>query len=276
MNADAIKTMKLYSGVSRVHEALTAEGFGPADPLPLDALTRHDQLHYYGTDAVDEAVAALAPAAGGNVLDIGAGYGGPARYFADRTRTTVTAVELQADLDQAASDLTARAQIGGAVRHVCGDILSVPLADNAFDGAISYLALYHIPSREPLFPRLFNALKPGAALYIEDLYAPRPLSAGEQDVMSKALYGNTLPDREGYIAEIASAGFADIDLTDMSEPWGRFCAERLAGFRAVRDEKTAIHGPDTVAALDAFYQTMCDLFDGGRMGGARIRARKPG
>lgn len=276
MTADAIKTMKLYSGVDRVHQALSAEGYGADAALPLDALTRHDQLHYFGTQAVDEAVEVLVPPADGHVLDIGAGYGGPARYFADRTGATVTAVELQPDLDRAAADLSARAVMRGQVRHVCGDILRVDLDAGAFDGAISYLALYHIPDRAPLFPRLFAALKPGAAIYVEDLYAPRPLAGDEIRLMSEALYGNTLPDRDGYLTEIANAGFTDIELTDLSAPWGAFCADRLAAFRSAREEKLAIHGPDTVAALDAFYRTMCRLFDGGRMGGARITARKPG
>lgn len=276
MTADAIKSMKLYSGVGRVHEALAAEGFGPDDPLPLEALTRHDQLHYFGTDAVDEAISLLSPPPGGQVLDIGAGYGGPARYFADRTGTTVTAVELQPDLNDAAGDLTRRAQTRGAVQHVCGDILSVPLPEAGFDGAISYLALYHIPAREPLFPRVFSALKPGARLFIEDLYAPHALNDDEQLVMREALYGNTLPDRDGYVAELARAGFTDIAFSDMSKPWGEFCAERLAGFRAVREQKLVVHGRETVEALDAFYTTICGLFDGGRMGGARVVARKPG
>ncbi|MEM7059370.1 MAG: methyltransferase domain-containing protein [Pseudomonadota bacterium] len=275
MTADAIKSMKLYSGVDRVHQALAAEGYDPDDPLPLSALTQHDQLHYFGTDAVDEAVELLNPPTNGRVLDIGSGYGGPARYFADRTGASVTAVELQQDLDQAAADLTARAQITGSVQHVCGDILQVNLDDACYDGAISYLALYHIPAREPLFPRLFQALKPGAAIYVEDLYAPAPLSGDEQEIMQTALFGNTLPSREAYVDEIAGAGFQEIELTDMAEPWGGFCAERLAAFRTVRDDKLAIHGPETVAALDAFYETMCRLFDGGRMSGARITARKP-
>lgn len=276
MTADAIKTMKLYSGVDRVHQALAAEGFGPDAALPLAALTRHDQLHYFGTQAVDEAVATLAPPTDGHVLDVGAGYGGPARYFADRTATTVTAVELQPDLNRAAAELTARAAMRGQVRHVCGDILKVDLDAESFDGAISFLALYHIPDRAPLFPRLFAALKPGAAIFIEDLYAPLPLTEDEVALMQRALYGNTLPDRAGYVAEIAGAGFTDVELTDMTAAWGRFCADRLAAFRADREKKLAVHGPETVMALDAFYEIMCGLFDGGRMGGARITARKPG
>ena len=275
MTADAIKTMKLYSAVDRIHDDLADAGYGRQDPLTLDVLTRFDQLHYFGTEAVDEAVAAIRPPQGGRILDIGSGFGGPARWFADRTATTVAAVELQPDMNDAAASLTARTPIRGKVEHVCGDILDVALPAASHDGAISYLALYHIPGRAPLFPRLHATLKPGATLYIEDLYMRAPLNPEEAELMRDALYSNTLPDQAGYIAELEDAGFTAIDFQDMSAPWGTFCAERLAAFRAASDHKVAVHGPDTVEALDFFYATICRLFDGGRLGGTRIIARKP-
>ena len=275
MTADAIKTMKLYNAVGRIHDDLAAAGYGRTDPLTLDVLTAFDQLHYFGTEAVDEAIASIRPPAGGRILDIGSGFGGPARYFADRTGTTVSAVELQPDMNATAADLTARTALCGTVEHVCGDILQVPLAPESYAGAISFLALYHIPGRAPLFPRIFAALRPGALIYVEDLYARKPLDETESRVMREAFYGNTLPDEAAYVAELRDAGFADICFTDMSEPWGRFCAERLAAFRATRDDKLRVHGQEVVAALDTFYQTACTLFAGGRMGGVRLTARKP-
>ncbi len=275
MTADAIKTMKLYSAVERIHDDLADAGYGRTDALPLDALTAFDQLHYFGTEAVDEAVEALVPPQNGRVLDIGSGFGGPARWFANRTGATVSAVELQADLNRTAADLTKRTEISGSVEHVCGDILEVPLAPESYDGAISFLALYHIPDREPLFPRLNATLKPGSAIYVEDLYTRAPLNADEADLMRDALYSNTLPDKGSYIAELEGAGFTEIDFQDMSDAWGIFCAERLSAFRAVRDRKLAVHGEDTVAALDFFYATICRLFDGRRVGGVRIKAHKP-
>ena len=82
MTADAIKTMKLYSAVERIHLELAAEGYGRDAALPLEVLTRHDQLHYFGTQAVEEAIDAIRPPRDGRVLDVGAGFGGPARDVA--------------------------------------------------------------------------------------------------------------------------------------------------------------------------------------------------
>ena len=276
MTADAIKSMKLYSQVERIHNDLASVGIGREDPVTVDVLSQFDQLHYFGTDAVDEAIAALSPAANARVLDIGAGFGGPARYFADRAGCQVTAVELQADLDAAAAELTARCGLAARVEHVCGDIHAVPLQPRSFDGAISYLAMYHIPDRAAVYSRLHDALKPGGQCYVEDLYERQPFSASEAETMRHALFANTVTDRDGYVAELQAAGFTDIDFQDHSARWGGFCAERLAGFRAAREQKIAAHGAGVVEALDGFYQTICDLFDGGNLGGVRVTARKAG
>lgn len=276
MTSDAIKSMKLYSQVERIHTDLESVGVGRSDPVTVDILSEFDQLHYFGTDAVDEAIQVLSPSPQASVLDVGSGFGGPARYLAERTGCRVTAVELQPDLDSAASELTQRCGLADRVQHVCGDIHAVPLDPKAFDGAISYLALYHIPDRGKVYSRLQAALAPGGRIYVEDLYARRPLTEAQSDVMQHALFANTVTDRDGYLAELEAAGFQDVEFEDHSDSWGAFCTDRLEGFRAVRDQKVASHGVEVVDALDGFYQTICDLFDSGNLGGVRLTARNPG
>ena len=51
------------------------------------------------------------------------------------------------------------------------------------------------------------------------------------------------------IEKLEAAGFTDIDFQDHSTRWGGFCAERLAGFRSVREQKISTHGAEVVAAL---------------------------
>lgn len=274
--AEAIKSMKLYSQVERIHNDLASVGIGRGDPVTVDVLCEFDQLHYFGTEAVDAAIEALQPSAAARVLDVGAGFGGPARYLAERAGCHVTAVELQSDLDAAASELTARCGLSDRVAHVCGDIHAVSLAPQSFDGVISYLALYHIPDRRAVYARMHDALAPGGRIYVEDLYARKPMTEAEGETMRHALFANTVTDREGYIAELEAAGYVDIDFADHSDRWGGFCADRLAGFRALRDAKVAAHGAEVVEALDSFYQTMTDLFEGGNLGGVCVTARKAG
>ncbi len=57
LSAD-IKSMKLYHHVDRVVNELRELGKDETGPLLVDELTAFDQLHYHGTEAVDEAIRA--------------------------------------------------------------------------------------------------------------------------------------------------------------------------------------------------------------------------
>ena len=57
------------------------------------------------------------------VLDIGSGLGGPARYMATKTGCRVTAVEIQEDLHQTASDLTNRCGLSHLITHLFGNFI---------------------------------------------------------------------------------------------------------------------------------------------------------
>lgn len=269
---DGIKSMKLYTAVERIHADLAAIGRDRAAPLTVAELSRFDQLHYFGTEAVDEAIAACGLGPGSRVLDIGAGFGGPARHIADRTGARVKAVEIQPDMNATAEELTRRCGLSHLVEHVEGDILATPLGGAVFDAAVSWLALYHIPGRPALFPRLRSALRPQGRLYVEDLYRRGDLTAEEEEAMRTMLFANTLATRDAYLGELADGGFEEVAFDDMTERWAAFTRDRLAAFRAGRDAYVAIHGEATWASLDAFYECIAGLLTGGRVGGVRIMA----
>ena len=84
--------MPLYRNLDRISLGLAAQGIGPSDPIPPETLFGEDQWHYHGTQAVELAASRLQIGALSDVLDIGSGIGGPARYLAYRYRCRVTAV----------------------------------------------------------------------------------------------------------------------------------------------------------------------------------------
>ena len=129
--------MKLYDRVERIHNELIALDIADGAPLTVEQLTPFDQYHYFGTEAVDEAIAALGLSAGMRVLDVGSGIGGPARYIAARSGAQVTALELQPDLDALAADLTRRCGLADLVEHRCGDILDG--LGETYDAVVSFL-----------------------------------------------------------------------------------------------------------------------------------------
>jgi cyclopropane fatty-acyl-phospholipid synthase-like methyltransferase len=270
-----IKRMKLYRQVDRVLNELAALGVGPEAPLAVDQLARFDQYHYLGTGAVDEAVRRLRLKRDMDVLDVGAGLGGPARHLAHRVGCRVTALELQPDLNEVAADLTRRCGLNDRVEHVCGDILAGIGAPGRYDALVSWLTFLHIPDRVTLYRRCFESLKPGAGMYVEDYFLRGPLSAAERRSLAEHIFCEHVPTRADLDTELVAAGFETPELADVSDSWTHFVVERLGSFRARREANLALHGAEIVDGLDEFYAAVAALFSGGNLGGVRIVARKP-
>ncbi len=275
MSAEAIKTMKLYSRVERVYAQLRHAGIGDEAPIPLPVLSRFDQYHYHGTDAVAEGIARLAVAPPHRVLEVGSGLGGPARYIADRTGCTVTALELQPDVHEVASRLTERCGLAHRVHHRQGDILEGPVPAGHFDALFAWLAFLHIPERERLYRRCCEALRRGGGMYVEDLFERGEFSAEERETLAVKVYSRNLPRLDALYRDLDRAGFTAIEIEDVSASWTDFVSERARAYRDNREHEVALHGAEVFAGLDDFYSSVAALFRAGNLGGMRLSARKP-
>lgn len=274
-HVQSMKTMKLYNKVERIITELHARGIDDDAPLSVDDLTPFDQYHYYGTQAVDHAAQALGIAADTEVLEVGSGIGGPARYLADRTKCRMTALELQPDLNETANILTGRCSLGDRVSHVCGDILDGGQSGQDYDALVSFLCFLHIPDRATLFAKCREALRPGGTMFIEDFTKlTEPDEAQWADLKEKVLCPY-LPSPQDYEEQLREAGFIDVAAEDMSAAWTRFTRERYDAWRAQRDRNLDLHGAEITDGMEDFYKTAADLYADGVLGGLRISAKRP-
>lgn len=270
-----MKSMKLYDQVGRIHSELLALGIDGESPLAVEDLTPFDQYHYHGTAAVDAAIAALGLEPASRVLEVGSGIGGPARYMADSAGCSVTALELQDDLHRTAEGLTDRCKLRGQVHHLLGDMLEGPCAGADFDALVSFLVFLHIPDRARLFDVCFASLRPGGAIFIEDLTKLKEPSPAQWAGLQEKVFCSYLPTADDYRAHLEGAGFTEISVEDMGSSWHGFTIERDRGFVADRDRHLSVHGQDITEGLGGFYRIMAELYADGVLGGLRIRARRP-
>ena len=269
-----IKSMKLYSHIDRVYNELTELGKSADTKLSAGEISAFDQLHYHGTAAVDQAIAMIGIDASSKILEIGSGFGGPARHIADNTRASVTALELQPDQDKMAAELTARCGLSENLSHVCGDFLHHEWDGQRFDALVSWLAIYHIPEREKLLNISRDLLQDGGAFYTEDLYSRDVFDDTEREELQSGLFASHLPDIETYQAEFELAGFKLEKVDEMSESWTQFTTERLQAYRDSRDRQIRVHGEPTYLAMVEFYELVNRHFLSGKLGGIRLLARK--
>ncbi|MCO1657809.1 class I SAM-dependent methyltransferase [Pseudonocardia humida] len=138
---------------------------------------------------------------GGEVLEIGPGFGATTRQLA-RLVPALTAVEIDPRLVG-----RLRQELGPGVRIVEGDGSDLPFPDGAFTGVVCFTMLHHVPSarrQDMLFAQARRVLAPGGTFAGSDSTPSwwfRFLHLGDTMV---ALDPATLADR------LAAAGFVDI------------------------------------------------------------------
>jgi len=269
-----IKSMKLYNNVDRIFNELREIGKSTSSTLLVEDLTKFDQLHYHGTDAIDIFIEKLEINEKTKILDVGSGIGGPARYLADKTGAEITAIELQSDQNNLAKDLTKKCGLSNKVSHICGDILDYDFKNQTFDAVVSWLTLYHIANHEILLKKLFDLLNPNGFFYTEDITSRINLSDADLKEIKKEIYGIHLPYFDNYISNLEQNGFKLIFSEDMSSSWTDFTKERIKKYNSEKERNIRVHGKEVYDSLNLFYNFVGQYFSNGKLGGIRVIAKK--
>ena len=269
-----IKSMKLYNNVDRIFNELREIGKSTSSTLLVEDLTKFDQLHYHGTDAIDIFIEKLEINEKIKILDVGSGMGGPARYIANKTGAEITAIELQSDQNNLAKDLTIKCGLSNKVNHICGDILDYDFKNQTFDVVASWLTLYHIANHEILLKKLFDLLNPNGFFYTEDITSRINLSNADRKEIKKEIYGIHLPYFDNYISNLEQNGFKLIFSEDMSSSWTDFTKERIKKYNSEKERNIRVHGKEVYDSLNLFYNFVGQYFSNGKLGGIRVIAKK--
>jgi cyclopropane fatty-acyl-phospholipid synthase-like methyltransferase len=274
--------------VRSVRRALAERGLsaGELTVEDLTALGHLDQYHYFGPAACDEAARILGLGGEGTdgpgdsaadrrrLLDVGSGVGGPARYLAATTGCAVHGVELRAELVDLARELTDRAGLADRVRYTVDDAATVDLPAGAYDHAVAWLVLLHLPDRAPALERVQRAVRPGGTVLVEEFALGDPTPEQER-ALREVVDAPNVVGSEVFADEFRAAGFTDVTTCDLTDAWTAWTAARYDRFRERREEFVAVHGAETYESRASFYRTIRDLFADGAVEGVRVTARVP-
>ena len=110
-----------YSNAGIVDRILAT--LGPGEEVTPDTLAPMDHFHGRGIEATSDLAALLKPQPGDHLLDLGCGFGGPARWFAAHFECRVSGIDLTADYCAAANALTEATGQTDVVRIAQGNAL---------------------------------------------------------------------------------------------------------------------------------------------------------
>lgn len=102
------------------------------------------------------------------ILDLGAGYGGAARYLAKRFGCHVTALNLSEAENERNRTLTKEAGLDQQIDVVDANFEQVPCEDETFDVVWSQDAILHSGARERVIEEVARVLKPGGQFIFTD------------------------------------------------------------------------------------------------------------
>lgn len=154
--------------LDRLTRALASDNVD-LDRLTVADLAPYDHFHGRGLEATEELASALTVGSSDQLLDIGSGIGGPARYFADRFCCKVTGIDLTEEFCAVARQLTAMVGLVDRVKFEHGNALAMPFDVHAFDGAYSMNVSMNIADKAALYREIHRVLKPGGWLVLSEL-----------------------------------------------------------------------------------------------------------
>ncbi len=151
-------------------DALVAAGKDPERLRPED-LAPIDEFHVRGLKATIDLAAELGIVADMQVLDLGSGLGGPARYLAREFGCRVSGLDLSPDYCRAAAALTERLGLQDMVSFRQGNALDIPFPDASFDLVWTQHASMNIADKARLYGEVLRVLRPGGRLALYDVVA---------------------------------------------------------------------------------------------------------
>jgi SAM-dependent methyltransferase len=205
MTYDETAVGKTIDRLLREHPDLDAAGDGVLDNL--------DQFHIGGADAVDRLIPTLALADGDRVLDVGAGFGGPARQIARRTAHHVVGIDLTPAYVEAARALTAKAGLSDIVQFQLGDIAAFR-PDRRFQVAITMHVQMNVHDKSAWFGHISDSLVPGARLAVWEVCRPRPADLSWPMPWSLDGADSFVVTPEALLTAIEAAGFSRTEWTN--------------------------------------------------------------
>lgn len=199
--------------VESIRDALAALDIEP-EAATLDDLAPVDEFHLGGRPATRELAERLDLGEGLDVLDVGCGLGGTARFIAHDYGCRVTGLDLTPEYVDAARQITEWLGLGDRIDFHVGSALDMPFADASFDRAVIVHVGMNIEDKTTLFSQLARVLRPGGLVGVYDvmrraegdLVYPVPWSDGAD--------ASFLERPDAYLDALASAGFEFVEQRD--------------------------------------------------------------
>lgn len=178
------------------------------------------------------------------VLDIGAGYGGAARYLAKKYGCPVVALNLSEVENERDRQMNKEQGLDHLVEVVDGAFEELPFEDNSFDVVWSQDAILHSADRERVLREAVRVLKPGGELVFTDPMQSDSCDASRLQPILDRIHLPSLGSPSFYRQTVSQLGLQEVSYDDHTHQLPRHYG------RVLRELETREHELDGVVSKE--------------------------
>lgn len=154
--------------LNAIADALPALG-KTIENVTIEDLAPVDEFHIGGRLATDNLLGQLSFPEQCQVLDVGCGIGGAARYVASKLKNKVTGIDLSPEYIETGKVLCGWLGLEDRITLEKGSALSMPFQDSMFDGGYMLHVGMNINDKDSLFSEIHRVLNSGASFGVYDV-----------------------------------------------------------------------------------------------------------
>lgn len=197
------------------------------------------------------------------VIDIGAGYGGAARYLAGTFGAPVVALNLSEVENERNRELIRSQNLDHLIGVVDGSFEDMPYPDDSFDLVWSQDALLHSGARERVLQEVDRVLKPGGRFVFTDPMMADDCPAGVLQPILDRIHLETLGSPRFYREVLTDLGLKEESFDDHTEQLSRHYRCVLSETERCEDELLQVVSREYI---DRMKQGLNHWIEGGRNG----------
>ncbi len=153
---------------------------------------------------------------GARVIDLGAGYGGAARFLAKEYGCHVVCLNLSEEQNCRNQQLSAEQGLADSIEVVDGSFEDIPYPDATFDVVWSQDAILHSGEREKVLAEAARVLKPGGEMVFTDPMQADECPEGVLQPILDRIHLSTLGSPGFYQQTARKLGFTTTEFFDMT------------------------------------------------------------
>ena len=144
------------------------------DQITMNDLSKYDEMHIGRHEATQRFAAKLPFTRNQNIIDIGAGLGGPARYIANKYACHITGIDLTPQHVETANKLSQLVSMATHTKFHIEDACALSFDTESFDGGYTIHTGMNIKDKDALYREIARILKPGSIFGIYEVFLTQP------------------------------------------------------------------------------------------------------